>query len=113
MGSDVTQRLTLYGDGTYSVLLQFDVWNSGDQTGPEFNYGRTDTGTYVREGNSAIVFTITSSACIPGSTQHDVDRARELVGTTVRCPIVDGQVTGYPVPEVASYCNSNAGRLSL
>jgi hypothetical protein len=50
----------------------------------------------VREGDAAIVFTITNSWCNSGVDKDEHDRAKELVGKTVRCTIVDGNVIGYP-----------------
>ncbi len=63
----------------------------------------------MREGDAAIVFTIASSECnadVEYVHKDEVDRAKELVGKTVRCTIVDGKVMGYPSTEFAreSYC---------
>ncbi len=60
----------------------------------------------MREGHAAIVFTIASSACNEDADKGEHDRAKELVGKTVRCAIVDGKVIGYPSTKFApeSYC---------
>jgi hypothetical protein len=68
--------------------------------GEHYTY-RIDKGTYVRKGDAAIVFTFESSECIPELIEDEVDRAKELVGTTVRCAIFDGKVMGYPSAKFA------------
>jgi hypothetical protein len=103
MGSDTYRRLTLNPDGTFVVEHVDYFARSGDWAGGDDEYykRRTDTGTYVREGNSAIVFTIASSACNADAGKVLDDLAKELVGKTVRCAIVDGNVMGYPSPGFA------------
>jgi hypothetical protein len=96
MGYDRSRTLTLNADGSFVVRHCYDCWNAGDQVGPEYYDTRTDKGTYVREGDSAIVFTISSSACNADAGKDEVACGQELVGKSVRCAIVDGKVMGYP-----------------
>jgi hypothetical protein len=102
MGSDRSRRLTLNADGSLTVEHSCYSYPTGDHCGPEYYYERTDKGTYVREGDAAIVFTIASSECSADLIEAEVDRAKELVGKTVRCAIVSGKVMGYPSPGFAS-----------